>query len=253
MNVTPHGVGISATAGTDQRSRSRAPVPNVFNTEILPGSVDPPDRTSRRSIKATYDRIGSHFAETRTHPWPAVESFLAERSHSTVGLDCGCGNGRHLPLLADRVDRTLAVDVSSSLLNEAIGKVGVPFDPVLAEASALPLGDNSVDTAIYIATLHHLPTKTDRIASITEFARVLTPGGRGLLSAWSVTHDRFDADTGHDRTVEWTLPDGETVDRFYHVYDPDEFEHDVRASEARTVETFTESGNCYAIVGGAEG
>jgi tRNA (uracil-5-)-methyltransferase TRM9 len=212
-----------------------------------------PERTSRRSVKATYDRIGSHFAETRSHPWPAVESFLTEVPHAAVGLDCGCGNGRHLPLLADRVDRALAVDVSVSLLNETIDRVDVPFDPILAEASALPFGDDSIDTAMYIATLHHLPTEADRRDSITELARVLGPDGRGLVSAWSVTHDRFDADRGHDRTVEWTLPDGETVDRFYHVYDPAEFERDVRASEATTVRTFTESGNCYAVIGGAEG
>jgi ubiquinone/menaquinone biosynthesis C-methylase UbiE len=187
------------------------------------------------------------------HPWPAVEDFLGDRPHSAVGLDCGCGNGRHLPLLNERVDRLFAVDVSSSLLNEAVGRVGDSFDPILAESSSLPLESGRIDTAIYIATLHHLPTKTDRRSSITELGRVLSPGGEGLISAWSVTHDRFDAEEGHDRTVEWTLPDGEIVDRFYHIYDPTEFERDVRASGVPVKRVFTESGNCYAVIGGGEG
>jgi ubiquinone/menaquinone biosynthesis C-methylase UbiE len=204
-------------------------------------------------VKATYDRIGSHFAQTRVHPWPAVESFLAERASGEIGLDCGCGNGRHLDLLAECVERSIAVDVSRTLLQEAVDRVAVPFDPVLGEATALPLPTDSVDTAICIATLHHLPTRADRRDSVRELARVLAPGGRALLSAWSVTHDRFDADAGHDRTVEWTLPDGETVDRFYHVYDPAEFERDLRASAVTLEQTFTESGNCYAVIGGHEG
>jgi ubiquinone/menaquinone biosynthesis C-methylase UbiE len=215
--------------------------------------VDRSERATRQSVKATYERIGSHFAKTRVHPWPAVESFLADRPHGAIGLDCGCGNGRHLPLLAECVERSLAIDISSSLLNEALDSVGVPFDAILAEASHLPMDDDSIDTAICVATLHHLPTSADRIDSIDELARVLAPEGRGLLSVWSVTHDRFDVDTGHDRTVEWTLPSGETVDRFYHIYDPAEFERDLRDSTAQIVRTFTESGNCYAVIGGAEG
>jgi ubiquinone/menaquinone biosynthesis C-methylase UbiE len=214
--------------------------------------VKPPEGTSKRSVKATYDRIGSHFAKTRDRPWPAVESFLADRPHGAIGLDCGCGNGRHLPLLADCVDRSLAVDVSSTVLNEAVERVDVPFDPILADAGSLPLADGCIDTATYVAAVHHLPTKADRIDSITELGRVLNPDGRALVSAWSVTHDRFDADAGHDRTVEWTLPSGETVDRFYHIYDPGEFERDVRASSASVERTFTESGNCYAVIGGDE-
>jgi ubiquinone/menaquinone biosynthesis C-methylase UbiE len=215
--------------------------------------VERPEPRSRRSVKATYDRIGSHFAETRVHPWPAVESFLSDRPREETGLDCGCGNGRHLPILAEVVERVLAVDVSSSLLNEACRRVDEPFYPILGEAGSLPLVSDSIDTAIYVATVHHLPTRTDRIDSIAELGRVLAPSGRGLISAWSVTHDRFDAEEGHDRTVEWTLPSGETVDRFYHIYDPAEFERDVRASGVPVEETFTESGNCYAVIGGSEG
>jgi len=80
-----------------------------------------------------------------------------------------------------------------------------------------------VDLAVYVATLHHLPTRESRIASLDELARVLSPRAAALVSAWSTEHDRFDADEGFDTTVDWTLPGGETVPRFYHVYDPAEF------------------------------
>jgi len=83
-----------------------------------------------------------------------------------------------------------------------------------------------------VATLHHLPTRADRRRSLDELARVLAPDGRALVSAWSTEHDRFDddGDDGFDTTVDWTLPGGEVVPRFYHVYAPDEFQADVAAT-----------------------
>ncbi|MFD1526577.1 SAM-dependent methyltransferase, partial [Halolamina salina] len=66
-------------------------------------------------------------------------------------------------------------------------------------------------------------------------------------------HDRFaDEETdgsGLDTEIDWTLPGGETVGRFYHVYDPAEFEADLRESELELIEWELSSGNCYAVVG----
>ena len=68
------------------------------------------------------------------------------------------------------------------------------------------------------------------------------------MSAWSTAHDRFDRAEGFDTTVDWTLPGGETVPRFYHVYDPDEFRADIAASDLTAEDVFLSSGNCYAVV-----
>ncbi|MFC6728796.1 SAM-dependent methyltransferase, partial [Natronoarchaeum mannanilyticum] len=85
--------------------------------------------------------------------------------------------------------------------------------------------------------------------SLDELARALAPEGRALVSAWSTAHDRFDRSEGFDTTVDWTLPGGETVPRFYHVYDPDEFRADLSASDLAVEDAFLSSGNCYAVVG----
>jgi SAM-dependent methyltransferase len=108
-----------------------------------------------------------------------------------------------------------------------------------------------VDLAVYVATLHHLRPRAARVASLDELARVLAPGGRALVSAWSTVHDRFDAEAGFDTEVDWTLPGGETVPRYYHIYDPDQFTADLATSDCRVVESFVSSGNCYAVVGPA--
>ena len=208
------------------------------------------DDATRRDVRETYDRIGRHFAETRAHPWSAVERFIGDMEFA-VGLDLGCGNARHAELLTERADRVLGIDVSRAVLETARERSRESdFDLALcqADATALPIDSNRIDCAVYIATIHHLPTRAMRIRSLDELARVLVPGGRALVSAWSVTHDRFNRTEGFDTTVDWTLPGGETVSRFYHIYDPVEFEADVNESELGIEEVFEERGNCYAVV-----
>jgi ubiquinone/menaquinone biosynthesis C-methylase UbiE len=215
------------------------------------------DEPARAGVRDTYDRIADHFSATREYAWPEVESFLADRAGS-VGLDVGCGNGRHAELLADATDRVCALDVSRGLLDEARERVAgteakTAVRPVQGDASCLPVSTGLVDLAVYVATLHHLPSRELRVASLDEVARVLAPGGRALVSAWSTAHDRFDAEEGFDTTVDWTLPGGERVPRFYHIYSPDEFRADLDASGLEAVEVFVSSGNCYAVVADGEG
>ncbi|WP_232688399.1 class I SAM-dependent methyltransferase [Halobacterium zhouii] len=233
---------------------------------------------TRRDVRRTYDRIAEHFAQTREYAWPEVEEFLDDWAHSTrspsaggdaaVALDVGCGNGRHSEVLAAHADRVLALDASRGLLGTARDRAtdhGFDADLLQGDASRLPLCDGVVDVAVYVATLHHLPSRESRVASLDELARVLAKGATALVSAWSTEHDRFESEAhsasdsrtaegceteseGFDTTVDWTLPGGDTVDRFYHIYAPDEFRADLQTSSLAVREVFVSSGNCYAVV-----
>lgn len=203
-----------------------------------------------RTVRETYDRIAAHFARTREHPWPEVESFLEGRKGS-LGLDLGCANGRHVELLAARTDRAIGVDVSRGLLEKARERArsrGFAASLVQGDAATLPIRSERVGLAVYVATIHHLSDRKTRIRSLDELARVLVPDGRALVSAWSTAHRRFEDGEGFDTTIDWTLPDGETVPRFYHIYAPEEFESEVGDS-ALALDSFeVSSGNCYAVV-----
>ena len=243
------------------------------------------DEPTETPVKRTYDRIAEHFASTRAYPWPEVTAFLdpdaddavarldadatdalaggaaptlrtptrAAADHTGVGVDIGCGNGRHAESLSAVVDRVVGVDVSAELLRRAQARAddhGTDPQPhlVQADAASLPVGSNTVDVAVYVAALHHLRPRSRRVASLSEVSRVLAPDGRALVSVWATAHDRFDADSGFDTTVPWTLPGGESVPRFYHIYDPAEFAADIRDSGLGVVATTVSSGNCYAVV-----
>jgi len=210
------------------------------------------EETTRRGVRDTYDRIGSHFARTREHPWPAVERFIEDGPPVDVALDLGCGNARHAELLAERSEEIVGIDLSRAVLETARQRCrerDVSVALWQADATHLPMAARTVERAVYIAALHHLPSRELRRASLDELARVLAPGGRALVSVWATAHDRFDRNEGFDTTVDWTLPGGETVPRYYHIYDPAEFESALTESDLSVERVFTERGNCYGVVG----
>ena len=223
------------------------------------GSTPDTHRSPER-VRQVYDEIAPHFSKTRAHPWPEVETFLAEWVESRpgggaerLGLDIGCGNGRHTVVLAEHVQQVVGLDLSRALLRETRARTADQQAALVqADAATLPLRGDVVDLALYVATVHHLPDRTARVGSLQELARVLEPEARALVSAWSTAHDRFDAaadaSEGFDTTVDWTLPAGETVPRFYHIYAPTEFERDLREAGLVVDAAFVSSGNCYAEV-----
>ncbi len=201
----------------------------------------------KQDTKAVYDEIAPHFSQTRAHPWPEVTAFL-DGVDGAVGVDIGCGNGRHLAVLADRVGQAIGIDVSPALLAIARERLARRPSLLVGDATALPIATNSVAVGLYIATVHHLPTRQLRRRSFDELARVLAPDGTALVSAWSTAHDRFDRTDSFETTLDWTLPSGETVSRFYHITTPDAFRAELADSALTVTEMEVSSGNCYARV-----
>lgn len=203
--------------------------------------------SSRERMQAVYNAIADHFSKTRAYPWPEVTEFLDGKSGSW-GLDIGCGNGRHLEPLAACTTAAVGVDLSPVLVGQAADRIPEGSSVIAGDASQLPIRTNSVDIGLYVATLHHLPNRNARQQSLDELARVLSEDGIALVSVWSTAHDRFDRSTGFDTTIEWTLPDGRTVPRYYHIYDHEEFVDTITASNLELVASELSSGNCYAQV-----
>ena len=217
--------------------------------------ADGDDEPPAADLQAVYDRIADHFAKTREYAWPEVESFISDERDRygslDRALDLGCGNGRHAQALAEAGASVVGLDVSRGLLAEARQRAderGFAVDLVHGDGSRLPFAADRFSQVVYVATLHHLPTREARRRSLSAVGRVLAPEGRALVSAWSTAHDRFEATEGFDTTVDWTLPGGKTVGRYYHIYDPQEFRADLDAASVDVVDCRISSGNCYAVV-----
>ncbi len=216
---------------------------------------------SKAAVRETYERIAEPFAASRAEPWPEVLSFTTSLPEDARILDAGCGNGRHARALASAGHAVVAVDFARNLLllgrRGSRGRIwGGHIQWVQADAAALPLRGSSVDAAICVAVLHHLPSEDERVRALRELRRVLRASGRLFVSVWAMDQPRFrkavearrhlPADVRGDIEVPWTMPDGVVIPRYYHLFQEGELEQLIIESGLHGERFFRGSGNLYA-------
>lgn len=122
----------------------------------------------------------------RTHFWfrgfrRFVTPWLARAARGRTGLrllDCGCGTGANLVLLA-RHGRAFGFDLSQRGLAfaRAHGRTAV----MRASIAAIPCPDATMDVVTSFDVLYSLPDDLEQTAA-RELARVLVPGGHALIT-----------------------------------------------------------------------
>ena len=216
---------------------------------------------SKADVRATYERIAAPFAASRAEPWPEVLSFAASLPAEARIVDVGCGNGRHARSLAAAGHRIVAVDFARNLL--VIGRRGSRGrtwgDRILwiqGDAATLPVRGASMDAALCVAVLHHLPSAEERVRTLREIRRVLVSDGRVFVSVWAMDQPRFQKavaarrhlpeDVRGDVEVPWTMPDGIVIPRYYHLFQVGELEALIIESGLHGERFFRAPGNLYA-------
>lgn len=139
--------------------------------------------------KESYDKMAGEFSASRGKFWEEL-AFLAEHASAEMrALDIGCGNGRFYPLLHARDATYTGLDNSKGLLDEARRRHPEGIF-ALGDATALPFPDESFDIAYSFAVIHHIPSSALRKKFAAEAARVLTPGGMLIVTAWDLWSPR---------------------------------------------------------------
>ena len=122
---------------------------------------------------------------------PQIRAFLqAEldllRARTTDRMrvvDLGCGTGRHLALLADRLAFGLGVDYQPASLVEARAHAGQgPLHFVAGDAAAVPV-DATFDLAICMT--NSWGTMADKAGVLGEMRRLAPGAGRRLLTVYA--------------------------------------------------------------------
>jgi SAM-dependent methyltransferase len=112
----------------------------------------------------------------------ALDVFHAFRNlpkqHYPVCLAFGCAEGDELVSITDRVGRFIAIEPAEAFWrNTPVGQTPIEYlKPPPGGDIALPSG--SVDLAICISALHHVPNVSH---VLSEMVRVLRPGGNLVL------------------------------------------------------------------------
>jgi ubiquinone/menaquinone biosynthesis C-methylase UbiE/DNA-binding transcriptional ArsR family regulator len=111
--------------------------------------------------------------------------------------DLGCGTGATAVSLAPYVARVIGVDASAEMLAAAASRLSRFENVELRRGTleALPLDDGSLDAALMMLVLHHLPAPGEALA---EAARVIKPGGRVLIvDMLPHEHEAYRRQMGH--------------------------------------------------------
>ena len=145
-----------------------------------------------------------------------------------------------------------------------IAKQHQPHSSIVADTLDLPHAGSSFDFAISIAVIHHLSTTERRVQAITALLRTLKPGtngsagGRILVFVWaleqSTSRRGWDAGNEQDVMVPWVMKgqkgskeDDKTFNRYYHLYQAGELEHNIEAAGGYVIESGYEKDNWWAI------
>lgn len=152
----------------------------VTGRRMLTGSAYADDRRlrSRMSIYAYAETAADPRWRTSAIPWDGTQ----------VVADVGCGNGFDLRQIVPqgRCRHAIGVDLSAGMLRSVAdlcrsGRLSL----VQADAQHLPLPDHTVDVAMAMHMLYHVP---DVPAAIAELRRITKPGGTVLASTNSSAH-----------------------------------------------------------------
>lgn len=190
----------------------------------------------------TWNAIAHSFDSTRRKTWKECIDFIEELPETSVVVDIGSGNGRHLIPCAKHCKKVIGLDVSDSLLKIIEKKLDENrlnnVDLIHSDAVNIPLKDNSVDAVMCVATLHNIAARFRRVKSLNEINRILKPGGKAIISVWSRWQDkyrqhflkkcltRFDKTEFGDIYISWKQH-GLNIPRYYHLYSKRELKQDL--------------------------
>ncbi len=145
----------------------------------------------RTDTQAYFGRVAGEWDSVRDQLFGTdftIYALLCLLPASWTVADLGCGTGNVSELLAPVVHKVLAIDQSEPMLTAArqrlVGADNVEF--IAGDLTALPVAAASVDAAVCILVLHHLP---EPAAAIREMARIVKPGGT-VLVVDMIAHDR---------------------------------------------------------------
>jgi ubiquinone/menaquinone biosynthesis C-methylase UbiE len=195
-----------------------------------------------KQTEKTWDTIAHSFDATRKKTWYHVEKFINTLSGCRMIADLGCGNGRHLVLCTKHCHFAIGIDISKNLLHiskrNMIKKHLENVDFIHGNLCILPVKNSICNAVIYIAALHNIKARNNRIHSLKEVKRILKADGKALISVWSREQERFrncfnDHQDGQgelgDIMVSWKQ-NNLVIPRFYHLYTKEEFINDLQQS-----------------------
>ena len=199
----------------------------------------------KKSVLDIYNSISGHFNNTRHFIWPSVKQFLDTIPKYSIVADIGCGNGKNMTYLNnDHI--FIGTDFSIELLKICNEK---QLETVVANNCTLPYKDNSFDSAISIAVIHHLSTPELRQLAINEIIRITKPKGLIMIQVWAFERDYNTKYEIQDAMIPWKTKDNKIYNRYYYLFKQNELDNMIKCSKynIEIIQSYKERDN-YIII-----
>ena len=203
------------------------------------------NKFEKESLMDIYNSISGHFNNTRHFIWPSVKQFLDTIPKYSIVADIGCGNGKNMTYLNnDHI--FIGTDFSIELLKICNEK---QLETVVANNCTLPYKDNSFDSAISIAVIHHLSTPELRQLAINEIIRITNPKGLIMIQVWAFERDYNTKYEIQDAMIPWKTKDNKIYNRYYYLFKENELNNMVKNSKynVEIIQSYKERDN-YIII-----
>jgi SAM-dependent methyltransferase len=173
----PTGTGLSTSGSSSTTVGEGRTVSAVGNPLVDRDAFDAFEAAGWEEKAAAYERFFVVITGRLVEPLLAAASVGA----GTRVLDVGTGPGWVAAQAAERGASVVGVDVAEAMIARArSAHPGLRFR--WADAHELPFADASFDAVVGNLAVMHL-SRPER--AIAEFVRVLSPGGRLVLTAWA--------------------------------------------------------------------
>lgn len=200
LSLMPAGVGVTGSAAIPQihalgvawvESVAIVVLLRVFSTGMVLATSTPLLFLELRRLTMRKDQRLGHFdaiassydGEFAPHVWDylldrkvglMVNALSRSAARSGLGLDLGCGLGRHCVEMDRRGVRVVGVDTAHQLVRKA---QYLGAQAVTASALSLPIRDGSVSFVYSVGLFHHLGGPPQWRQACREISRVLPEGG----------------------------------------------------------------------------
>ena len=180
-------------------------MPNVPENHTLP--ADPARANDYDSFAEAYSAEAEGNLINAYYARPAILALAGDVTGRRI-LDAGCGSGPLFAALRDRGAVVTGIDSSTGMLELARRRLGDGAALQVADlGSPLPFPDGAFDDVIASLVLHYLE---DWTAPLAELRRVLTPGGRLIVSvdhpfAINLMHREAGREADYFETCNWTV------------------------------------------------
>ena len=170
------------------------------------------------NVRNVYQDIAHHFNNTRVYKWSWVVDFLNKFGDNNLILDLGCGNGRNM---VHNNIKFIGIDNCDKFINICKGK---GLEVYNSNITRINLNSELADGIICIAVFHHLSTVEHRIEALKEMKRLVKPGGKILISVWSINqpaNSKRHFNNFGNNIVIWDSY-GTNYERFYYIFEVNE-------------------------------